>query len=126
MAEDISRVAKRLELEVSQTLFHPTTRGYVYVECRNQKELERILELIPSQKGLVGEIPPAQIEELFKAKHSLDEIKIYERAVVAQGPEKGSEGVVEKIENGEAVLMLDDPIMPRRITVGLGRLERKE
>ncbi|MCK4718139.1 MAG: hypothetical protein KAT70_05675, partial [Thermoplasmata archaeon] len=126
VAEDISRIAKRMKLDVSQVLHHPTTKGYVYVECRSQQELERMLKMVPSHKGIVGEIPPDQIEELFAVEPSLDEIKEYEKVVVSQGPDKGTVGVVERIDGKEAVIMVEDPIMPRRIIVPLGRLERKD
>jgi len=126
VAEDILKVAKRTGKDVEQALFHPTTKGYVYVECRSQKELEEVLELVASAKGVVGEIPPGQMEKLFTVTPTLDNIKEYEPVLITQGPNKGERGVVEKLDGQQAYVKVDDGLMSRRLEVPLGWLERVE
>ena len=125
VAEDITKVSKRIGLEIGQVLFHPKTAGYVYVECAGPRELENILELVPSSKGIVGEISPGEVQNLFDVKATENPLREYDHVVISQGPEKGLEGLIEVISGAEAVILIDDPIMPRRITVPYSWLLRK-
>ena len=119
------KAANRLGIEVGQVLFHPKTAGYVYVECAGPNELEKLLSLVPSSKGIVGEVPPGDVKNLFDVAAPDSPLKEYESVVVSQGPEKGSEGIIERIDGKDAVVLLDDPIMPRRMSAPLSWLRRQ-
>ncbi|MCD6461938.1 MAG: hypothetical protein J7L61_04265 [Thermoplasmata archaeon] len=130
VAGKISSLSRQMGFGVEEVHFHPTTRGYVYVVCRNLAELEEIVKRIPDARQIVGEIPPEEARAFLSSPVKEEgktgiEIREYDTVVIDQGPEAGSVGVVEKIEGKNAVVLINDGLMPRRVEVPVGFLSRK-
>ncbi|GEM_PF-6662839 len=127
-AEDLMKAARRLGIEISEVRYHPSTRGYVYVVCRNMDDLSEVVKRVPGARQIVGEMGWSEFEALFNAEPEFKKpggkIHEYDTVVITHGPEEGSRGMVESIKNGVAVVVLQDELIPRRVEVPLGHLKK--
>ncbi|MEM2110237.1 MAG: transcription elongation factor Spt5 [Candidatus Odinarchaeota archaeon] len=120
VAEIIDTKAKTMGVNLPAILFSESLRGYVFVEARDQEQVDSIITGIPHVRGkTLGKIDIKEIEHVLVKRPPTEGLEPGDTVEIIGGPFKGERAKVTRIDvpKSEVILELLESTYPIPIKV---------
>lgn len=120
VAEIIDTKAKTMGVNLPAILFSESLRGYVFVEARDQEQVDSIITGIPHVRGkTLGKIEIKDIEHVLVKRPPTEGLEPGDTVEIIGGPFKGERAKVTRIDvpKSEVILELLESTYPIPIKV---------
>ncbi len=108
VAEVIDKKAKTLGINLPAILFSEALKGYVFIEAKDQEQVDNIITGIPHVRGKsLGKIDIKEIEHVLIKRPPTEGLEPGDTVEIIGGPFKGERAKVTRIDAAKSEVILE-------------------